>query len=944
MLSSKRLQCVFRMSVVTLIALGTYSFTPAQIPQTQEQIQGQSQQNSANQKSSGGFFRGLFGVGDSQKNTNQHVAPANAAQPTQQSQPIPQQQYVQQVQPPRPNSGAYSPTGPAMGSRPQAITQNYQQSATQVSASQQYGTAQPISRQMPSQSVANTFSNTNAQSASPANSLERLQQRLQINAPNVEITSPNSSTNHFAGVNSGLPSPPSVAGSEPEQKSTAATPKPQKTIAITPEKIASADLPSISTDRNVRPTDTTPVKNSSAALATPPDVSQDADTLVPEAETTTETKPDSTRGVPVRNTTPPQERGPSPLPSQRPTPVAKPEEPRPISKPKTESGLITQQSPVLSVEANGPNPIIFGKEETYTFIVTNDSSVTAEAVVINIDLPRWATNTQAPELSNGSNTLLPHQVNNEDYGVFQWQVGTIAPGKSETLKLHIVVNERRPFELNWSYGFKPRATQAKIDVQQPVIKMEFDGPNEVIWGSEESYQLKIKNIGNGNATEVALKLSTSGVVKAETVIDSLTIGEERTLDVIVEALEQDMDELQIKVEATGPYGLSEETSKRVVIKRAAPELVVDAPPNQFVDNAIEYVLIARNLRTTASLSTVIEATLPLGVEYVSSTRGGEFDPDTKRVRWDVGTLSIGGEYVCTVVCEAKREGECRLDAKITEKTGLVQSASAATYVEAIADLVLEIDKPPLPIEVGIPTEFVVTVINRGSKGADNIEVGLYFAEEIEPLSIESGRGNVSAEHCEVVFDTIPVLPARDKMTFKVKGRGLEPGSHKVKAILVCQSTETELSSQVNAKFYQGRNSNITSHPRAAETQIARGYRTSLTPGVSSQDERTTYPSSLPSNRTSTVPTMPGQPPPQKSSQVFPPSTTNPLANSGLPSIQLIDASSNEVPVMQIPEMTYGQQPVSAPVPALGTTSGGTAPNRLPRTSTMPTLSPPPVME
>ena len=598
---------------------------------------------------------------------------------------------------------------------------------------------------------------------------------------------------------------------------------------------------------------------------------------------------------------------------------------------------MTQQSPVLSVVTEGPKSIIVGKEETYKFVVTNNSSVPAEAVVVNIELPRWAESTQTPELSTGSNSLLPQQQNDE-YGIFQWQVGPIAPNKSETLKLHIVLRERRPFELKCSYDFKQRASQAKIEVQQPVIKMEFEGPDEVIWGSEESYRLRIKNTGNGDATDLGLKLSTSGVVKAETVIESLKVGEERTLDVIVEALEPDMAELQIKVEANGLYGLSDETTKSVIIKRASLELDIDAPGKQFVDNTIDYVLIARNMGTTTSLNTAIEATLPLGVEYRSCSHDGEFDSDTNRVRWEIGTLSIGSEFVCTVVCEAKREGECRFEAKVSEKTGLIQTANASTYMEAIADIVLEIEKPQDPIEVGTMTDYVVVISNRGSKAAENIEVGVYFSDAIEPVSVEGGKANVNAERREVVFERIPVLSARDKLTYKIKGRGLDSGSHRIKAILVCQSTETELDTEVKSRFYQGRNSKLSSNTPAGETQNPRGNSTSLVQGNPLRDDKTTYPSpSTVSGMPTGIPsaTRPGTT--TRDSLAMAPKPANSSAKTGLPSSQMQDAG-NGVPVMQIPEMALGQPSVVAPTPPLGASPGRV------RTNSAPTLSPPPVID
>jgi hypothetical protein len=603
-----------------------------------------------------------------------------------------------------------------------------------------------------------------------------------------------------------------------------------------------------------------------------------------------------------------------------------------------------QQSPVISVDAKGPKAMIVGKEETYTFVVTNNSSTPVEEVVLNIELPRWAENTQAPELSTGSSTLLPQS---DEYGIFQWQVGQLAPNMSATLKLHIVSREGRAIELKCTPDFKQNATHTRIDVQQPIIKMEFEGPEEVLWGEEESYRLRIRNVGTGDANNLMLKLSASGVVKGEAPIESLKVGDERNLDVIVEALEPEMSELQIKVQATGPYGLSEETSKLVVIKRAALELDLDAQGMQYVNTTLDYVLVARNVGTSPSLSTLVEATLPLGVKYVSSTNGGEYDSDSNRVRWRAGTLPVGGEFVCTVACEVKREGECRIDAKVTEKTGLVQMTSAATFVEAIADVLLEIEKPQDPIEVGATTEYTVIVTNRGSKAAENIDIGVYFSGAVEPIDDDAGKAKVNRERSEVIFDRISALPAGDTLKFRVKGRGLSSGNHKVQATLVCQSTETSLTQQVMSRFYQGRNSRAAA-ATTGENQPLRGNTMPLSPGSPSRGE---FPAAPPF----TTPEFPGMmrpdagtndtqavtaPMPEWDTRVASSgaSATNPMANPGLTSNRMQSSTTGgagAVPVMSpAPAGNYGQLPVgSAPVPT---------PGRLSRTAVPSLPSPPPV--
>ena len=799
------------MGVVTLI-LGTCSFTYAQTnynttaaPQYQQQQQPQQSQPS-NQKS-GGIISKIGGwiKGDDEPSNN-HVAPANVPlQQEQYQQPQPQQQYhATQVTPPRPNSGPYSAAPTTTGTRqPSAQTTSLSQQLAARSAAMP-----PTSGTTPAQRP--SLTSTTGGRAAPGTSARM--EELQLRAANINV---NQATRIASAKNSsslsagGPPTPPSAASTSEASLSISMERNVSKGDSLSTDDSESPVVrralgDSLSTDDDIPEVKPEARSNKSDTIETPLLTSQENTTQEPERRSENMGKP-----VPTRQTSlpaPPDVKRQEP---SRPVPVQRTETPplttwsergttaKPIT-PIRDDGLVRQQSPVLSYVIKGLEKVTVGKEETYTFTVSNNSPVVAEGVMFTIDLPRWAESTQAPELTAGSTAVLPQESN--DYVVFQWKIGEIAANKSETLKLHIVLRERRSFDLKPDLKFAQSASHAKIEVQQPVIKMELEGPDTVLWGVEESYRLRVRNIGNGEAKGLVLKLSASD----ETTIDSLKVGEDRVFDIIVAAQQSD---LQIHVQATGPYGLSEETTKNVNVRRAHLELDIDAPGMQHVGNLIEYVLIARNTGTADSTNSVLEVTLPLGVRYESSSHEGIYDSDKNRVRWEAGTIPVGGEFVCTLACEAKREGECRLEARATESTGLLQASNAATYVEAIADLTLAVEKPKGPIEVGTTAEYEIIVTNRGTKAAENIDIAAYFSPEaIEPLGVENAVAQIDVDKHEVVFERVPVLAAGESLRYKVKVRGLVSGNHKMQAVMVCPSIETSLATEQVSRFYNSRNS------------------------------------------------------------------------------------------------------------------------------------------
>ena len=486
----------------------------------------------------------------------------------------------------------------------------------------------------------------------------------------------------------------------------------------------------------------------------------------------------------------------------------------PVATPK-KSFIIKRQSPVLEVQTEGPNSVIVNKESEYRFKVTNNSDSAAESVVVSVELPHWAENTQAPEVSAGSTNIVPF---NNEASIFQWQIGRINPKEQETLVLHLMLRERKPFDMKVTYDFKPTTSEASIDVLQPNIEMLLEGPDEVLWGNEETYQLWIKNTGNGDAQDVKLVLAASGSEPSTAEPFLLKVGEKKKMEVVVMAKQS--GNLQINVQATGPYGLSAETTKQVAVRRAELQLGIEAPEMQFVDNVIEYVITARNVGTAPAKNVEISAAVPVGTKYLSCTGNGKTDEGQTQVIWTTETIPVGGEYSCSILCEAKREGECPIEATVNAESGIHQAASGTTHVEAIADVNLKIEKPQGPIPVGTDTEYQVIVSNRGTKTAENIDVNVIFDENLDPVSVELGSNKVRFEQRqrEIMFERIPALAAGQTMAYKVKARALADGNHKIQAVVRCQSTGISQTSEEISRFYSARGK--TSSPGYANQTIS----------------------------------------------------------------------------------------------------------------------------
>ncbi|MGA2063040.1 MAG: hypothetical protein ABSG67_21415, partial [Thermoguttaceae bacterium] len=170
--------------------------------------------------------------------------------------------------------------------------------------------------------------------------------------------------------------------------------------------------------------------------------------------------------------------------------------------------LFARKGAVLSVETHGPRKITVGKESAYEVKIINSGDVAAEDLIVFVNLPEWA-EVVGTEASAGSTQIGPSSQISAP-APFQWKVGRLEGKSQEKMSLRIIPRQSRPFDLAVRWESKPATSQTLIEVQEPKLEMQLDGPREVFYGKKETYRLKMSNSGTGNAEGVTVKFVPVG--------------------------------------------------------------------------------------------------------------------------------------------------------------------------------------------------------------------------------------------------------------------------------------------------------------------------------------------------------------------------------------------------------------------------------------------------
>ncbi len=458
--------------------------------------------------------------------------------------------------------------------------------------------------------------------------------------------------------------------------------------------------------------------------------------------------------------------------------------------------VFSAESAALSVETSGPRKIVVGKEGTYEVVLRNRSVVAAEQVVVSIDLPQW---TEVAGADATAGTVAPGQ-GPAQTGQVRWLLTRLNPQRSEKLSLRIVPRQSRPFGLTPKVDVAPPASQAIIEVQEAKLALALNGPREVLFGKAETYKLEVSNAGTADAESVVVALTSNAsgekLATATQRFGTLAAGQKKT--VAMELIARQEGTLSVAIEARAEGGARAQLAEAIAVRRAKLKTEVEAPKIAYSGNEVTYRIRLHNHGNAPANNVKVQASLPRGAKYVSSLQNGRPSTDGK-VLWAIERLNVGGDAALGLTCVLSADGDGRLDVQCAAEGDAQATASAVTQVETAPNLVLTVEEPAGPVGLDGEAAYQVRVQNRGTASADAVEVTVYFAKNLEPVSAEGARHKIGSG--QVVFDAIPALAPGQTSTFQMKAKADKAGNHVYRVEVHASATGIRLVREGTTRFY-----------------------------------------------------------------------------------------------------------------------------------------------
>jgi uncharacterized repeat protein (TIGR01451 family) len=466
------------------------------------------------------------------------------------------------------------------------------------------------------------------------------------------------------------------------------------------------------------------------------------------------------------------------------------------AKSDTSDVLVTRKGPAINVETLGPRRISVGKESTYEVDITNSGEVAGEDLIVFVSLPVWAEVVGAEATSGTAQVNATGQVP----GTVQWKLGHLDAKGHEQLTLKIIPRQSRPFDLAVRWESRPMASQAMIEVQEPKLILQLEGPREVLYGKKEVYRLKLTNVGNGNAENVSILLMPIGGgenVPAAHKIGVLAAGAEKLLD--VELTARQAGNLTIQVDARADSGVHTELAEKVLVRRANLRIDAEGPRVQFVGAAATYAIHIRNTGTAQAQNVHMSLVLPAGIDYISGIENARLDSSKRKIEWTIEAINPDAEQHFVLKCSLGAAGVTRLQVAAAGADDLAAAATVITRVDAVANLVLDVTDPQGPVAIGEEATYEIRVRNRGTREAENVQVFVYFSRGIEPTGAEGAPNRLAPG--QVLFQPITSLAAGAEAVFKVRAKAELAGNHVFRAEAHCKPLGARLVREATNLYY-----------------------------------------------------------------------------------------------------------------------------------------------
>jgi len=522
------------------------------------------------------------------------------------------------------------------------------------------------------------------------------------------------------------------------------------------------------------------------------------------------------------------------LPPKTTKPESKPELPTPAgpesSPPITPAGVPSNRvSPGLTIETVVPDAVPLGKEINYEIVVRNAGPVPVSGVRVEDEVPV------------GSKYIGGEPMAESSLNTLRWTVGEMPVGAEKHIKVTVKPGGDGDYKTN------PRVTLTAttantVKITRPKLTAAVAGPEAVLINEVAAFTIQVKNEGSGPANKVKIHVALppglqhpqqrdGSPVEAE--LPALAPGETRTVTLKTTAIQPGPQTCELTVMGESCPAVMAKTT--ALVQKPMLEARLVSPGKAMVRGEPTFSLEVSNPGNATTPGVQAAVSFPEGLEFVTAPDGGNYEPGSRTVTWNLGSLPAGAKKNLTFKLRAGVAGkievkaiaaspiriaekpmearpaavaeagntEARAEAISPSKTGkpLEARSLAVVQVEGVPAVAFEVINLDNPAEVGKEVTYEIRVLNQGTRPLTNVRIGASLTDGLVVSNVTAPTRH-TANGQTVALEAIPRMAVKADVVIRIKAKGTTAGDLRCKVQLSCDELKQPVCKEESTMFYQ----------------------------------------------------------------------------------------------------------------------------------------------
>lgn len=461
-------------------------------------------------------------------------------------------------------------------------------------------------------------------------------------------------------------------------------------------------------------------------------------------------------------------------------------EPAPL-KPKRP--VVEEPQTKLVIRKDAPATARLGEAMIYSMTVENRGVVNAAEVTVEDTVPGGCELVGSnPQAEQSGKKLI-------------WKLGRIEAGKSKIIRVKVIPREEGDIG-TVARVISVAETQSEIVPAsrleaQPIqtggkVRLTVTGPERVRVGETATLKFKLSNPNDEPLGKVTLQnLIPAGFKHPDGndlsyPVDELGGRQSIEVELELKAIRAGQFINRSVISMNGRVQSESDTRIEIIDARGLRVETSDSGSMPIGQPTVQEIRLI-NEATIAATGVVIIDTLPSDLRFVKATHGGQYDPVSRKVRWELDSIPANETALLKLTVQPKTAGphSCVIE---VNQSGQQKQEAVESRVKArgISGLRLDIDHNEPSVLTGDDFTVEVRLKNRGNGADSNVELSLLLPPELEfvqargpvrnrPAEVGRGQGKL------ISFQAMPEFGEQANAVFEMTLRAKAPGKAKMRA-------------------------------------------------------------------------------------------------------------------------------------------------------------------